>query len=170
MKKLVLILIVAFVAGGVAMWMRSGQTIVLTTDSMYPTLREGQKVKLKPVSNEDELFRRFQIVGYTYADRPDHVFVARIGGLPNEAISLRDLGLFVNGIRVNPPVRVDYSRSIPMLHREEIQELKLGPDEYFLLGDNPATALDGRYLGPTKRSNIVGIVRVRELKPRDSTL
>lgn len=170
MKKLVLILIVALMAVGIAMWMREGQTVVLTTDSMHPTLREGQKVKLKAVSHDDDLFRRFQIVGYTYGDRPDHVFVARIGGLPNEAISIRDVGLFVNGTRVHPPVPVDYSKSIPKLHREEIQELKLGPDEYFLLGDNPATALDGRYLGPTKRSNIVGIVRVRELKPRDSTL
>ncbi|MBN2235341.1 MAG: signal peptidase I [Opitutales bacterium] len=170
MKKLVLILFVALIAGGFALWMRSGQTVVLTTDSMHPTLREGQKVKLKAVRNEDELFRRFQIVGYTYGDQPDHVFVARIGGLPNEAISIRDSGLYVNGSRVNPPVRVDYSQSIPMLHREEIQELKLGPDEYFLLGDNSATALDGRYLGPTKRSNIVGIIRVRELKPRDPLL
>ncbi len=35
----------------------------------------------------------------------------------------------------------------------------LGPDEYFILGDNPPVSSDSRYFGPVPRANAHGVVR-----------
>ncbi len=40
-------------------------------------------------------------------------------------------------------------------------EINLGPDEYFVMGDNRANSLDGRYFGPVKKDLIVGRPLIR---------
>ena len=40
----------------------------------------------------------------------------------------------------------------------EADELKLGEDEYLVLGDNSRRSLDGRYFGPIPRESIIGKV------------
>jgi nickel-type superoxide dismutase maturation protease len=44
----------------------------------------------------------------------------------------------------------------------------LGPDEYFLLGDNPAASTDSRHFGPVRRDAIRAVVHWRywPLPPR----
>lgn len=47
------------------------------------------------------------------------------------------------------------------------REERLGPDEYLVVGDNPAGSTDGRSFGPIRRADIAGIVRFRYLpEPR----
>ncbi len=36
----------------------------------------------------------------------------------------------------------------------------LGPDEYFLLGDNTSVSSDSRSQGPAKRADLIGVVDV----------
>jgi signal peptidase I len=44
-------------------------------------------------------------------------------------------------------------------------EAPLGPDEYFLLGDNPPVSTDSRHFGAVKRPQIKGLVRARANRP-----
>jgi signal peptidase I len=37
-------------------------------------------------------------------------------------------------------------------------EIVLGPDEYFVLGDNSSASLDSRHFGPIRRDSIIGRV------------
>lgn len=43
------------------------------------------------------------------------------------------------------------------------EERRLGPDEYLVVGDNPAGSTDGRSFGPVRRAQIAGVVRLRYL-------
>jgi signal peptidase I len=45
-------------------------------------------------------------------------------------------------------------------------EVTLGPDEYFVLGDNPAASTDGRAFGPVPAGALVGRVRFAYWPPR----
>ncbi len=48
-------------------------------------------------------------------------------------------------------------------------ERDLGPDQYLVVGDNPADSTDGRAFGPVKRSAIAGVV-VARYRPRPRLL
>ena len=67
--------------------------------------------------------------------RPGSHYIQRVAGIPGETVS------------VDPPVS---SLNDPAY------TVTLGPDEYFLLGDNSRVSKDSRFFGPIKQTNIVG--------------
>ena len=77
-------------------------------------------------------------------------YVSRIAGLPGEKIEIIDKTLFVNGSPTDPPPGAG-----PYVGRLEKYFLggngvegapmTLGPDKYFVLGDNSPRAADSRY-------------------------
>jgi signal peptidase I len=67
--------------------------------------------------------------------KPGLHYIQRVAGIPGETVSIDPPNAFVNG----PAYTVT-----------------LGPDEYFLLGDNSSVSKDSRFFGPIKQMNIVG--------------
>jgi signal peptidase I len=98
--------------------------------------------------------------------------VKRIAGLPGETVSIDPPYLLVNGNRITTPdifrkmeagengfsgfCLVSQNTSIPAFLKSSTDKITLGPDEYFVLGDNTMRSLDGRHFGPIKRNAIVG--------------
>ena len=76
------------------------------------------------------------------ADATDLDLVLRVAGEPNDEVVGRDGAVFVNN------VKIDDIRTAPF------PLVKLGGDQYFLLGDNRTAALDSRTLGPVLRDAI----------------
>jgi signal peptidase I len=94
----------------------------------------------------------------------DQFYVKRIVGLPGERVSIRAADIFINGQKLSDPKVVGHifvnTNVAPdllgrMLPEKEVQ---LGPDEYFLLGDNITNSLDSRYYGGIKREYFLGRV------------
>jgi signal peptidase I len=77
-------------------------------------------------------------------------FIKRIIGLPGDHLVLKDGVLTVNNIKINDPYLVGQLNGS--------NDLTLGSDEYFLLGDNLTQSLDSRMIGPIKKSEISGKV------------
>ncbi len=77
-------------------------------------------------------------------------------GLPNETIVIRDGRVYVNGNMLDESVCDDFCT-----FRSCNGEWQLGPDQYFVLGDNRSHSLDSHAFGPVSRSSIIGIARVR---------
>ncbi|HEY2589750.1 MAG TPA: signal peptidase I [Tepidisphaeraceae bacterium] len=134
----------------------------ITTIAMRPTLLPGDLVIARRVPN----LRRWDIVIFRPPGRTD-IFTQRIAGLPGEKVEIVGGQLRINDTPVPPPPGVDAYTS----HTEfgpqtgcEGHPIRLGPGEYFLLGDNSAVAYDSRSFPDAAPGHPVGVV------PRESIL
>jgi len=75
-------------------------------------------------------------------DATDLDLVLRVAAGPNDEIEARDGAVFVNG------VKFDEITTAPF------KPVKLGGDQYFVLGDNRSAAIDSRRFGPVLRDAI----------------
>ena len=83
--------------------------------------------------------------------RPSVMYMKRIVGLPGETIEFVRGNLVVNGKALEEPYRKSRCRW-------EMAPRKLGPDEYFVVGDNRAMPIDDHEHGVPLRNHIVGRV------------
>ena len=89
-------------------------------------------------------------------------FVKRVVGLPGDTLEVVEGTLRRNGQPVEEayldPARMRYFRNRP--------PITLGPDEYYVLGDNRDASNDSRRVGPLRRRDIVGRVVCTLWPPR----
>ncbi|MFN8423640.1 MAG: signal peptidase I [Anaerolineae bacterium] len=88
------------------------------------------------------------IVFLDWNDRQD--YIKRVIGLPGETVEVRDGSVWIDGRRLDEP----YLHGTPTGGGDAPRTL--GPDEYYVLGDNRGNSSDSRIHGPLKRSHIVG--------------
>ena len=80
-------------------------------------------------------------------------YLKRVIGLPGDVVSERHGVVYVDGRRLREPYVAPADRDT----RTAIWP-RLGPDDYFVLGDNRAASCDSRSWGPVPRSAFVGPV------------
>jgi signal peptidase I len=83
--------------------------------------------------------RRWEVVVFRSPADATQLFVKRVVGLPDETISLRDDGVRINGQIVSNPGGRSYKLRIG-----DRDQCRLGPTEYFVLGDNADISDDSR--------------------------
>lgn len=128
-------------------------------DSMYPTLHDKSKgivniflVKFGEVYRQD-------IVVVKYREENES-WVKRVIGIPGDRISCKDDVVYVNGEPLDEPyldtVYATQQRNRNGYFTTDFDEVVLGEDEYFLMGDNRVVSRDSRMVGVFKREDIVG--------------
>ena len=123
--------------------------------SMVPTLTDGDQLLMDKISYRFRDPERFDIVVFPYEYSENTYFIKRVIGLPGETVQIDYAGtIYING----EPLEEHYGAEVilyPGLAEEEIQ---LGDDEYFVLGDNRNVSEDSRYpdVGNIKRERILG--------------
>ena len=87
----------------------------------------------------------------------------RLIGLPGETISIQEVGergeyaVFINGVRLTEPyIKEPMAPPRPAAKFGVDKPLKLGPDEYYVMGDNRNDSNDSQYWGPLERRRIHG--------------
>lgn len=116
--------------------------------SMEPSLHNGQYLVVSKMSYRFREPQRGDIVVFTSPNGAGEGYIKRIIGLPGERVEIRDGAVWINGYRLDEPY---LNAAIPYTG-----SWMLGPDEYFVLGDNRAHSSDSRVWGPLPRKNIIG--------------
>ena len=138
-----------------------GQRVAVDGKSMEDTLQDGDQLIVDCFTYRflrDP--KRFEIVVFRLKDRPDTFYVKRVIGLPGETVQIINSGIYINGKPIEDPYATQ--SYFPAGSAEEI--IRLGKDEYFVMGDNRVNSIDSRYdVGPVSRSQFVGRALYRVL-------
>ncbi|MBO4747440.1 MAG: signal peptidase I [Clostridiales bacterium] len=136
--------------------------------SMEPTLHTGDAVFVEMISVYTGNFSRGDIItidakgmdGYAHEEN----LIKRIVGLPGETIKIADGQVYINGELLDES---DYLPAGTMTYvgaegqARGYDEITLGPDEYYCMGDNRGGSNDSRRMGPFKKSQIDAKVLMR---------
>ena len=137
-----------------------GQRTKVDGNSMEPTLSNGDNLIVDKLSYRFRDPSRFDVIIFPYP-HADHVYyIKRIIGLPGDAVQVKEDGcVYINGSLLD-----EHFGAEPMLQGGiAAQELTLGEDEYFVLGDNRNHSSDSRdpMVGIIKGEDIIGRAWVR---------
>lgn len=118
--------------------------IIVQGESMVPTLNGGELMILKKF---DKTYERFDIVVVNKSVEGNNL-IKRVIGLPGEKIRYKNGNLYINDEIIEDIYAYGDTNNF--------QEIILGKDEYFLMGDNRSVSLDSRILGAIKKDEIEG--------------
>lgn len=118
--------------------------------SMAPTLAPAEYILVDKLAYRvfGDPDRGDVVVFRDWNDEQD--YIKRIIGLPGEAVDVRDGRVFIDGMPLDEP----YLQGAPTGGGGG--PTVLGPDDYFVLGDNRGNSSDSRVHGPLQRDHIVG--------------
>jgi signal peptidase I len=117
--------------------------IRVTGSSMEPSYRRGHLSLLNQWAYRRQGPQRGDVVGFQQADRLS-VVLKRIVGLPGERVAIFRGRVYIDGERLKEP----YAQGKGIRPRSPI---RLGPDEYFAIGDN-------------RTNTTYGVVKASEIK------
>jgi signal peptidase I len=120
--------------------------------SMEPNYHQEERLLVDKVTPHFLGLNRGDIV-IVHSPMQDIELIKRLIGKPGDTIELRDNRVWVNGEPLNEPYLPPDANSGPT---RDTSQWTLGPDEYFILGDNRSFSQDSRVFGPVKMENIIG--------------
>lgn len=138
-----------------------GQRTEVSGDSMYNTLEDGDNLWIDKLSYRFTDPERFDIVVFPYHDSSVY-YIKRIIGLPGETIRIDDDGnIYIDGEILNESY--GYETISPNMIGRADEEITLGDDEYFVMGDNRNDSKDSRFeeVGNIHRDEFEGKVAIR---------
>ncbi len=135
--------------------------------SMEPNFDDGQYLVVDELSYRLGQPQRGDVIVFRYPADTSQFFIKRLIGLPSETVEISNgqikiynaehpLGFILDENNYLPPT-IDTSG--------EVKE-KIGPDEYFVLGDNREASFDSRRWGLLPRADITGRVWLRAWPPQ----
>ena len=118
--------------------------------SMQPSLYTGQYVLVDKLAYRLGSPQRGDVVVVLPNKPQPQPFVKRLMGLPGDTLTVRDGSVFINSGKVVEPYIAE-----PSQYNGSWQ---LGPDQYFVLGDNRNDSDDSHIWGAIHRAAIIGKV------------
>lgn len=133
-----------------------GQRTEVSGSSMYDTLEDGDNLWIDKLSYRFHDPERFDIVVFPYQDS-SVFYIKRIIGLPGERVRIEDDGtIYIN----NEPLEENYGYETidPGMIGRAGNNIILGEDEYFVMGDNRNDSKDSRFeeVGNIHRDDLEG--------------
>ena len=136
-----------------------GQRTRVSGDSMESTLHTGDNLIVDKISYRFRDPERYEIIVFPYRYQENTFYIKRIMGLPGETVQIKDGYLYINGERSDEDYGLERMNSGGIAK----DEIVLGEDEYFVLGDNRNESSDSRdpSVGVLHRDELIGRAWVR---------
>jgi signal peptidase I len=116
--------------------------------SMEPSVHPNQYVLVDKITYRLGAPQRGDVVVFNYPLATDRDFIKRIIGLPGETVTVSNGVVSVNG----QPLTEPYIAALPV----SSGTWQLGPNQYFVMGDNRNNSSDSRSWGPLERKYLIG--------------
>lgn len=136
------------------------QAFYIPSESMEPTLKPQDRVLVNKLSYKLHAVHRGDIVVFKRppseaGDPTIKDLIKRVIGLPGETIEERGGQVYINGQELKEPYLPagTVTNTLP--------PTKVGPGQYFVMGDNRTNSKDSRFIGTIPRSLIVGRAFIR---------
>ncbi len=132
-----------------------GQRTSVIGSSMEPTLSDGDNLIVDKITYRFREPERFDIIVFPYQYTKNTYYIKRIIGLPGEKVRIDEEGrIYING----EVLKESYGKETIVDAGLAAEEITLGNDEYFVMGDNRNDSADSRFVsvGNIKRQNIMG--------------
>jgi len=129
--------------------------------SMVPTFQSGEYVLSDKVSYKVGSPHRGEVIVFhapESANCPKGTgcdFIKRVIGQPGESIEVHDNAIWINGRKLDEPYIPKDFEILPGPATRG-KSVVLGPNEYFVCGDNRPYSSDSRSWGPITKNDIVG--------------
>ena len=119
--------------------------------SMLPTLQDQQYILVNRAAYLFHPPERGDVIVFAYPLDPTQDYVKRVIGIPGDRVQVEQDGtVMVDGVTLREP----YISPAPNPYTPT--DMVLGPNQYFVLGDNRGDSSDSRVWGPVPRQNIIG--------------
>jgi signal peptidase I len=121
--------------------------------SMEPTLHNQEYILVDKAAYFFHAPERGDIIVFEYPLNPQVDYVKRIIAIPGDIISVVGQRVTVDGVTLKEPY---INKSDPYNPFPPIVNRIVGPNEYFVMGDNRGNSSDSREWGFVPRQNIIG--------------
>jgi signal peptidase I len=136
------------------------QPFIVSGESMSPTFDTKDYLIIDEISYHVRDPLRGEVIVFHPPGQPQSVYyIKRVIGLPGDTLKIEDGKVTI----INDEHKDGFTLDEPYIEfpSHEAITQKLGPDEYYVLGDNRARSSDSRFWGILPRKNIVGRALVR---------
>ncbi len=128
-----------------------GQRTQVSGTSMEYTLSDGDNLIVDKISYRFKKPERFDIIVFPYQYEENTYYIKRIIGLPGETVQIKadeedetdeekNYYIYIDGKKLEE----SYGREVIQDPGQAIEPIKLGEDDYFVLGDNRNASADSR--------------------------
>ncbi|MEK7665893.1 MAG: signal peptidase I [Patescibacteria group bacterium] len=137
--------------------------------SMEPNFYDREYLIIDEISYRFSDPARGDIVVFRYPRDPSQFFIKRVIGLPGEEVEIDDRLVRIYNEAYPDGIKLEEPYLDSAITNGNVR-VRLGSDEYFLMGDNRDASMDSRSFGPVERSMIVGKAWLRGLPLNRVTL
>lgn len=132
------------------------QPFIVKGKSMLPTLSQNNYIIVDELTYRFREPKRFEIIIFKFPKDPSKYYVKRIIGLPNETVEIKNGKIFIYNSIFKEGFELKEKYNIIKNSHPKNLKIKLGENEYFVMGDNRAQSYDSRYWGPLPKNYIIG--------------
>jgi signal peptidase I len=131
--------------------------------SMQPNFYTRQVLVVSRVNYLFGLPQRGDIIVFNPPNQPpdEPPYIKRVIGMPGDTVAIRDTQVYVNDKKLNEP----YINEPCTEGRCRDNSWELGPNQYFVMGDNRNHSSDSRAFGPITLDHVIGEALIRYWPP-----
>jgi len=131
------------------------QPFIVVGQSMEPNFHNNEYLVVDKLSYKLRVPRRGEVIIFHPPANTRESYIKRIIGLPGERVEVKEGNIYIDGRLLEE----SYVQRDPKISegRNDLTA-QLGPNEYFVFGDNRDHSSDSREIGPIPKANIQGKV------------